>query len=622
MPYGYADRILRVNLTTGKIWAESPGEAFFRKYLGGSGVVSYYLWKLLKPRVEPLSPDNVLVIAPGVVTGAAASGQGRNSVGAKSPLTGAWASAEAGGYFGYELKRAGVDAIVFEGKAAAPVYLWVHDGKAELRQAKHLWGMTVGDAEDALRQELGNPRVKTCLIGPAGENLVRYACVVNDRNRFAGRGGLGAVMGSKNLKAVATVAPHGTGLMSIYDMKEVTAVQRWIGSNLDTVKNYYEHGTMGGLMTLNVTGGLPTRNFQQGSFELAAQISGQKMTDEILTRRDTCAACAVRCKRVVEMESPYKIDGRYGGPEYESISSLGNNCGIADLPFLAKQNEQTAALGVDTISLGVSIAFAMECYERGIITKEDTGGLELTFGNMEVMEKLVQMVARREGFGDVVAEGVARMVERFGEESREFAMVVKNQELPMHEPRIKHALGLGYAISPTGADHMHNMHDTGFTRENHGWRIHQEWGPTPTISQHGFDENKMQLFYNFTNFRHGLNCMVMCHFLSYPPSVHAQLVRGTTGWKDFDHFELREVGRRAATMARMFNVREGFSEQDDALPRRFHQALRDSATGAAIDESDFYRARRDYYEKMGWDGDTGVPTRQGLAALGLEYMAI
>lgn len=618
MPYGYHDRILRVDLSRGKLSEESLGVTLWRRYLGGRALAAHFLAQELAPDPDPLGPENVLVFAPGVVTGAMVSGQGRNGIAARSPLTGGLASSEVGGYWGSELRRAGYDAIVVTGRAPAPVYLWVHDGQAELRDATHLWGLDVGPAEDALQAAHGGKRVRTCLIGPAGENQVRFAAVVNDRSHFAGRGGLGAVMGAKNLKGVAVLAPTGgAGLLELADKQTIIATQQWLGQNPKLYAHLHEHGTAGGVVSLAKGGGLPTHNFQAGSFSRAAAISGATMTETILQGRDTCAACTVRCKRVVGLEEPYKIDPAYGGPEYETLAALGSNCGVGDLAVLAKLNERCAALGLDTISTGAVIAFAFECAAHGLLDAAGDG-LTLAWGEGETVLALVERIARRQGLGDLLADGVARAAARIGQGAADYALHVKGQELPMHEPRVKHGLGLGYAVSPTGADHMHNMHDSVYTRAEGPLQRMQVYGEFAPVQIHGFDQNKVRLFATVSSLRHALDCMVMCHFLPYSPQQQAALVQACTGW-DLDCQELLSVGRRAATMARMINLGLGLSQADDNLPGRLFRKLDASSMGQALEPAALTWALGEYYRCMGWSDD-GVPTPQTLANLDIAWM--
>ncbi|MCC6174603.1 MAG: aldehyde ferredoxin oxidoreductase family protein [Chloroflexi bacterium] len=620
MAQGFTGKILHVDLTERRTWIEEPDEAFYRKMMGGRALVAHYLLKLVPRGADPLGPENVLIMAPGIVTGSTFSGQGRNGFGAKSPLTGGIGSAEAGGYAGSELKRAGFDAVIVHGKASSPVYLWIKDGEVEIRDGSAVWGLEIGPAQDKIREEIGDKGARTSLIGPAGENLVRFSCIVNDLAHFAGRTGLGAVMGSKNLKGFAIKAK---GALPVADKKPSLDLSKWMTQNLDLTWHFHDVGTAGGLRALHLAGGLPTFNFQEGEFAGNEKITGTTMRDTILIKRDTCYACAVRCKRVVEVEDTernIKVNPMYGGPEYESLSSLGNNCGVDDLIALAKANERTAALGLDSISTGMVIAWAMEAFEKGLLTADDTGGVELKFGDAEALMRAVDIIASREGpLGDLLAEGSKRAADKIGRGTQEFVMHVKGQEFPLHEPRIKHALGVGYSVSPTGADHMHNMHDTAATAEGPFMDRMREYNPDfKTIHQHGFDENKSELHWTFTTWRHFCDSVGLCHFLPYSPSQMMSVVNGMTGW-DTDIQELLTIGQRAATLARIFNLREGLDSSTDVLPKRMFGPFRNdaSATGKPLDPEELQRARLWYYHRSGWD-ESGVPTPETLRALGLE----
>lgn len=620
MPNGYAGRILHVDLTRGRLEVEHPKEEFYRRYFGGRALIAYYLLRECPPDADPLGPDNVVVFAPGVMTGTPLSGQGRNGVGARSPLTGGFGNAEAGGFFGAELKRAGFDAVVVKGRAATPVYLWVDGGEAELRDASHLWGRTTGEAEDRIREGTGEPQARTALIGPAGENLVRFASVVNDRSHVAGRTGIGAVMGSKNFKGIAVKARKDRPFVEVADKERLKAVRTWLTENLHRVAGLHDTGTAGGLRALSLAGGLPTFNFQEGSFAGADAIDGEVMRDTILVRRGTCDACAVRCKRVVEVKEPYAVDPGYGGPEYEGLSALGSNAGIDDLRALAKANEICNAQGLDVISTGAVISYAMEAFERGYLTVEQTGGLELRFGNAGAMLKVLDLLVRREGVGDLLAEGVFRAAKALGDGAEEFALHVKGQELPMHEPRIKHTLGVGYALSPTGADHMHNLHDTAVSRRGSTLRDLSSWGeefePQPAV---GINEAKMRMYYYQTNWRHFLDSAVMCHFLPYSPQRMAEIVGAITGWSvDID--DLLAVGRRAGTLAQLFNRRVGFGPAEDSLPDRFFGPFRSTPKGEPLNREEFEWGKARFFEWMGWD-ETGRPRPETLEELGIADFA-
>ncbi len=405
---GVNGKILRVNLTDRTIKVEEPEEKFYRKHLGGRGLISYYLLKELEPGIDPLSPENLLIFAVGPLTGGPFAGAGRSSVGAKSPLTGGYGDSEGGGFWPAEFASAGYDALLVEGAADEPVYIWIDDGEVEIRSAENIWGKKLGEAERLIKQELGEKNLRVSQIGPAGENQVRYACIINDLAHAHGRTGMGAVMGSKNLRAVAVKGGEGP---EIADRDKVMEQARWMAQNgRDEAYGLYDTGTAGITLSLSESGGLPTRNFQQGQFENAEKISGQKLRDTILKDRETCHACPINCKRVVETDD---IDPQYGGPEYETIGSLGSNCGIDDLEAISKGHELCNSYGLDTISTGMNISFAMECFENGVINEEDTGGLQLNFGNAEAMLTLIEQIAKGKGFGKKLVKGVRHAAEKF-----------------------------------------------------------------------------------------------------------------------------------------------------------------------------------------------------------------
>ncbi len=615
---GYNGRILRVNLSQGAISVDEPGEDFYRRYIGGRGFIAYFLLKELAAGEDALGSGNKLVFATGAVTGAPIAGSGKNSIGAKSPLTNGYGDAEVGGFWGAEFKHAGYDAIIIEGKSESPVYLWIKDGKAEIRDAKHLWGKTTGECQKLIQEELGYRGIRIAQIGPAGEKLVRYSCVVNDLSHAAGRSGMGAVMGSKNLKAIA-VRGHQKVVFS--DDKVVNSFARWIRDNFKTNRNAVslsESGTAGVLMGLNKAGGLPTRNFQQGIFDGADKISGDALKSSILVGRRGCYACPIRCKPEVAVGEPYNVDPIYGGPEYETLASLGSNCGIDNLETIAKANELCGAYGLDTISTGANIAFAMECFEQGILTEKDTGGLKLNFGNAQAMVPLVEMIAKREGIGEILAEGVARAALVFGKGAEDFALHIKGQEIPMHEPRFKQGMGVGYTVSPTGADHCHNIHDSLYVK-----RVVDELNAlgifNPLPSQELSPAKVKMLIYG-SLWRHALNCLVFCYFVPLDPRQMAELIAGITGWNT-SVWELMKVGERCINMTRAFNIREGMSKDNDYLPRRFLTPFPSGPLkGVSIDKGELDEAIDTYYAMVGWDKN-GVPTLAKLQELGIEWVA-
>jgi len=616
VPKGFVGKVLRVDLTEGKTWIEEPPESWYRTYFGGSAVVAYYLLKEVPTDCDPLGPENRLIFATGPLTGTPIAGSGRNNVGAKSPLTGGFGDAQGGGYWMTELKKAGFDHVVIQGRAPSPVYLWIKDGEVEIRDAGHLWGKETGEVEDLIREELDVPGIRITQCGIAGENLVRYACVINDLTHFPGRTGMGAVMGSKNLRALAV---KGSNNVELDDRDRVMELARLMGTEVREgirAESLHQHGTPGGVMALDAGGGLPTNNFQFGNFEGAEKISGPTMTETILVERDTCHACPIYCKRVVKCDEYGGVDPRYGGPEYETVGSIGSNCGIDDLAAISKGNEICNKLGMDTISAGMVVSFAMECFERGVLSKEDLDGIELCFGNSAGMIALLEKIAHREGVGDLMAEGAAKAARKIGPQALELALTIKGLEVPMHEPRFKHALGVGYAVSPTGADHMHNMHDTAFENSADAANVFGITEPVPIDDLSG---RKMRLFYYESNWRHMQNTTVSCMFVPWTKREYVDAMRAVTGW-DTSVYELVKAGERAATLARVFNLRCGFDDRDDMLNDRFFTAFtRGPLEGKEIDRKVFNRAMISYYHMMGWD-DLGRPTPDRLTELGVEWV--
>ncbi|MCL2497266.1 MAG: aldehyde ferredoxin oxidoreductase family protein [Symbiobacteriaceae bacterium] len=615
MPYGIQDRILRVNLSTGAVSCESPGELFYRKYIGGRGLVAYYLWHEVPPQADPLGPENKLIFAVGPLTGTSFLGSGRNSVGAKSPLTGAYSDAEAGGFWGAELKRAGYDALIIEGQSDKPVYLWIKDDQVEIRDAAHLWGQKTAPVEKQIQKELGDERIRVAQIGPGGENGVAFANICNDLTHFYGRGGLGAVMGSKKLRAIAI---RGQRPPVIAHPERLQALVRWYAENWESMnKSSYEYGTTSVVMSLNASGGLPTRNFQEGSFEGAANISHTAINEKYLIDREGCWACPIRCKRVVQAHERYNVDPIYGGPEYETLASLGSCCGIDDLEAVMKGNELCAAYALDTISTGVTIAWAMEAYTRGILTAEELDGLELNFGNGAGLVALIEKIAYREGVGDLLAQGSKKAALQVGKNSIEFAMEGKGQEIPMHEPRLKSALSIGYAVSPTGADHCHAFHDTTLVSEGPFLENMRAIGVRQPLPLSDLSSDKVYNTKQITNWRYFSNMAEICNFMSWTPVQLEEALRAVTGWNISIH-EIMDATERVATLCRLFNLREGFTARDDYLKKRFFEPLA-SLNGHALDKETFDSALTTYYEMMGWSAE-GVPTFGTLARLGLDKL--
>ena len=597
-----------------EIRSEEPDEVWYRKFLGGMGSVAYHLLSMVGAQADPLGPDNVLVMSTGVITGAPFSGSGRNAVGGKSPLTGGFGEADAGGFWNAELKHAGFDEIIFKGKASEPVWLWINEGEAELRDGSSLWGLEVGECQDEMREATGETQAKTALIGPAGERMVRIACVINDLSHVAGRSGMGAVMGSKNLKGVAV---RGRNPPELADPDRVKELAQSLVKRVETeARGLHEYGTGAAMDAYAKTGNLPTRNFRDGDWPHAKEIDAIAIKERHRVGMGTCYSCAVRCKKEVELEEPYRVERRYGGPEYETLGALGSDCGVSDLAAICKANEMCQRLGIDTIGAGTTIAFAMECYEEGIIDDETTGGVKLNFGDAEAMLKTVELIGKREGIGDILAEGSRRASKVFGEESQRYLVEVKGQEAPMHEPRLKRGLGLGYAVSPTGADHCHNLHDTVMNARS--YESLRPLGIYEEVPVFSLGPDKVRLFKSQMQMRVLANCLSVCQFPPWRFSEYRDLVQAVTGW-DVSMHELVQVAERTLALARIFNLREGFTREDDWLPPRFFQPQTSGALSeTSVDPDELRKAVDTYYEMMGWDID-GAPTEGTLYRLSIGW---
>ncbi len=591
--------------------------------MGGSAVGVYYALKQMPAGVDAFDPRNVLVFAASPTTGAPVSGASRFNVTAKSPLTGAIGDSQAGGFWGPELKSAGFDAVVITGRAQKPVYLWIHDGAAELRDASAAWGKLTGEAQHIIRQELGDSRVRVALIGPAGERLVRFACIVNELKHFCGRTGMGAVMGSKNLKAIAV---RGTNPPAFADRDAVMEIARLGGRrSVDHpgASVLREYGTAAAVLFNEKMGGLPTRNWTSGTFEGADRISGAAMKETVLQKNESCWACAVRCKRVVAAKEPYQVDPAYGGPEYETVAALGSYLGVDDLVAICKAAELCNKYGIDTISTGGTIAFAMECFANNIITIRDTGGVQLEFGSAGALLKMVEMIAKREGIGDLLAEGSAEAAGVLGRGADKFSICSKRQEFPAHMPRVKASLALAYACSPFGADHESSKHDV-FMMSEPLMEDMTALGFRMVAPPDDLSFEKARLLAYTQKLMSVLDTLELCHFCFGPGSLYSLtemvgLVNAVTGW-DTNLWELMLVGERRINLMRLFNAREGFTVDDDELPERVFEPLRGGRSdGNRIDKQQFEEARRTYYEIMGWCPATGNPTRTKVREMGLDW---
>lgn len=641
MPTGYSGKILHVNLTTGELTVEQPSESFYRKYMGGSALNMYYLLKEMPVGADPLGPDNILALSVGVTTGAPISGQSRMTSTAKSPLTSAIGDAQCGGFFPAEMKFAGFDAFIIKGKAAKPVYLWVNDGHYELRDASHLWGKITGEVEAILQEELHDPNIEVAQVGPAGERGVRFAAIINMSNRANGRTGMGAVMGSKNLKAVVVRGKQGKKNYTVANKKGLNDMARY-GAKIipeSGVAGLAKYGTAETTGVQNAVGMLPAYNFNSGVFDGWEKIDGPTMYDTILKGadedkqdlkgRDTCYSCTIRCKRVVEItEGPYKVDPHYGGPEYETTSTFGNYCGISDLAAIAYANQLCNQYGMDTISCGATIAWAMECFENGKITTADTGGIELKYGNAEAMVKMTELIAKNEGFGQILGMGSAAAAEAIGRGTEAYLITSKKQEAPAHMPQMKRSLAMIYAVNPFGADHQSSEHDPAYEGTIANPDRLGALGLTEAQPVRSLGPEKVRYARLTQHFYSVMDSVNVCQFVFgpdwqlYGPQELRDMIEHVTGW-DVTVDELQEVGERRLNMLRAFNAREGIDREQDKLPEKmFKKALKGGPSdGIAVDRAQFEAALDEYYRQSDWDVETGTPTRHKLEALELGWVA-
>jgi len=623
MQGAFTGKYLRVNLTERTTAEETFSDLQYRMFMGGAAMAAAILVRELPPGVDPLGPENILVIATCPLTGIPLAGTTRFSVAAKSPLTDGYGEGEAGGYWGPELKFAGFDGIIVTGQSPTPVYLWICDGTVEIRDAAHLWGKLAGEVQDRLVAET-DKRARILQCGIAGERGNLMANIVNELKHFNGRSGLGAVMASKKLRAIAV---RGHDRIEPKDKEGLQACLKWFREHYNRNADLlHKFGTSRNVMAMSADGILPTRNFREGQFEYAKEISGQTMAETILTDEGTCYACAIACKRDVD-EPGRGVIAKYGGPEYETIGSAGSVCGIGDLSAIAKFHQLCGEYVMDTISVGMTIAFAMECFETGILTLADTDGLDLRFGNAEAMLTLTEKIGKREGFGALLALGSERAAKQIGRGAEEFALTVKQQELPMHEPRGKQGVSLAYATAPAGADHMRAPHDPAYAGFHpQGAHALEPLGLAEPLSKLELSPRKVRAFQYASHWWALCSCLGVCHLASAPGNavgitLIVNAMRAVTGW-DTSLWELIKVGERSKALARVFNSREGFTPKDDQLPKRLHEAFTSGPLkDVRVEPEAFQHALRLYYQMEGWDPETGWPTFAKLAELGIEWAA-
>jgi aldehyde:ferredoxin oxidoreductase len=605
---GYVGKILRVDLSRGKTSETKVGNDFAEKWIGGRGFIAKMLYDELAPRVDPLGPENKLIFMTGPLAGTGVPLTGKYTVGMKSPLTRTISVSYCGGHLGPNIKFAGYDGVVFEGASKKKVYGFLEDGKLQFKDAGHLWGKTTHQTEELIRKEVG-ARVRVASIGPAGEKLVRFASIMSDQHAAAARCGPGAVMGSKNLKAFAVC---GSGRVDTrVDKSTWKETLDWIGRIVDSnevVKGFNRAGTTGSVSVVNEMGLMPTRNFQLGYFEGGRNIDAEYINSHYPVKGFVhCWGCRVLCSKWIDVKEGSHAGVRTDRPEHENIFSLGSNCGVSSFEAIAHANLLCDKYGMDTISAGVVASFAMECYERGIINDEQTGGMKLRFGSEEALIWLMEKMAHREGLGDTLAEGVKIASEKLGGDAWKYAMHVKGLELPGYDPRGAKGIGLNYATASRGADH------------NDGWTIAVElFGMPQQVDRFSEDANKVKWVVDFQDSTAGpIDSAVFCDFcldFGFSPEVIERLMREATGMKR-SYADMVKVGERIVNIERLFNNREGYTRNDDVLPDRFLEPMPEgSSKGQTFDVN---RMLDNYYKMRGWD-EQGIPTSDKLKSLDIS----
>ena len=600
-----------IDLTSREITKEDLDLRIAREFIGGEGIASTILFEQVGPDTDPLGPDNRLIFMTGAFVATNIPCGIKTTVVSKSPLTGIYGESVFSAPLGIDLKNSGYDGMIIKGRAKDPAYIWINDDQVEVRDAQHLWGRETFETADELRKELGDTNISVVTIGPAGERLVRLASIIADDSRAAGRCGLGAVMGSKNLKAIAS---KGTGKISVSNPTRLNELRKEaVTIALPNTKALRDNGTASGLITFEQNGNLPIRNWTRGSFPEAEKITGTTMTQRILTAPYPCKTCPIACGRKVKVESgPYAMEG--SGPEYESMAALGSLCYNSNLESIAKANDLCNRLGIDTISTGQAIAFAMECYEKGLIT--ETGGVDLTWGNPDAIVRICELIGKKEGLGEVLGEGVLMAAKKIGKGSEKFAIHVKGLEFPEHNPRKFKSMGVAYATSNVGANHNRGspmLVERNLLSPELPWK-------EPVDGFIAKDKGRMTKVYQ------DICCVVdslgICKFMVFwgklPLRILVEYYNAITGW-DITFEDLMKAGERIWNLQRAFNIRMGTSRKDDTLPDRFlKESVNEGPAKGQIVELETMLA--EFYNERGLD-QNGKPSKDKLLELGLDWVA-
>ncbi len=606
----YTGRILHVDLSTGKTETEPLKEELAKKYIGGIGLGMRLFLDNSKAGIDPFSPDNPIIFVTGPLSGTMAASAGNSyAVVSKSPLTEGIAESKSHGFFGAELKRAGYDAVILTGKSEKPVYAWIDDDSVQLMDAQHLKGKSPHETEIAIREELGDFYIRVCAIGEAGENLVRTACALNDEFRAIGRTGMGAVMGSKNLKAVAV---RGTNDVNVADLEGFLEFVKMIHERMKGPKTrkYRTLGTPENVLVLNALKALPTRNFTQASFEGAEKVSGERLNERYIKKIIGCATCGMRCDHIgVVPEGPYK--GATARVEFECLWALGPNCGVDRLDAVIEAIHQCDYYGMDGISTGGIVGFAMDCYEHGILTQKDTDGLDLRFGNAEALVELVKRIGSRKGWlGDVLAEGTMRAAEKIGKGSVEYANHIKGLELPGYELRTLKTAALGFAVSFRGACHLRSG---AYSPDVKG-----------SVNRFKLEKGRGKIVMDGEDLYNVIDSLILCKFsrgVYYDDLEDMVKYYALATGIEMTPEELIQAGERINNLARVLNIREGKGtrEYDQVPPKIKNVPVPDEgfAKGAHVTQKEFDLGLDDYYATRGWTKE-GIPTIEKLKELGLQ----
>ncbi len=621
MPKGFHGKILFVDLTNRTSEIKTFKEDFYRKYLGGGSFGAYFLLKNTDADTDPLDPQNVLTIAPSVTTGVAVSGVSRCCMSALSPVTNMVADSQSGGNIGPAIKRAGLDAVVITGKSSSPVYLYIQPDDIQIRDASHLWTKPVTQVHDELESELGKKGLCIAQCGPAGEKLVRFACVMVDHNDVFGRTGLGAVMGSKNLRAVVIKENRKIPFADPQLLKTLAQKANARLPDAGFPATLRKYGTPGVLSNQASVGNLATKNHSRSFHPEHEKLDGSHFEDELGAGSSTCYGCVVRCRKKVKAKSPFPLTEKLGGPEFETLGLMGSNLDMVDPAAVAYASQKCGEYGMDTITMGALAAMTMECYEHGIISKDDLGGIDLKWGCAEGLFQLIDKVGQREGIGDIIAEGFTAFVDRYGPEAEPYAIHVKNQGLAVHMPQVKPSLALMYAACPIGPDHQSSEHDWLLASGGQDAKALGIVGQGDAASE-GLPKVRMtvysQIYYSL------LDNLSLCQFCWGPGNLFSyrdleDLLLATTGWQ-VSMWELMKCGERRLAMQRQVNARRGYGSKDDRLPARLFDPLPDGpAAGRSVNKKRFPQMLREFYGMLGWDMDTGNPREAKLVELGLDW---